>query len=228
MKLANLLVLFFLLSLTLASAQRTPSPFVVKAGVQYGETPYESYSAIGPYLQLDYGFTDKLFISGGLGFFGKKHIVNGEVKLIQPDGNQIGNTFQFSQREYFNHLDLSLKYALFGSAQTRNRFMISAGGSLAVSVFDNYSFTLIGQDGSILEQDHDLHIATVPMLHFSIEDDFNLTSRLVLFAKAWVRTSLAEASPLYREIRFENGFSVISENGIKTVFSGSIGIGYRL
>ena len=224
MRPTKLLIPFLLFAISL-SAQTHQNDLTLKAGIQNGMTTYEYLNAFGAVLKLDYGLSDRLELGSGLGFIRKNFIENGYSSGVDENGVAYSNTYQYTLKEQFSHLDITMQYTLFGRL-SRNKFKVGAGPSLIVASF-YYPKEAYVNKGIIEQITYTRHQAISPMLNVMISDDYNITDRLVLFGEAGFRTCFVEKSVVERRLIFPHG-TLTSTSSIQSNYSITLGIGYRL
>ncbi|MBK8491813.1 MAG: hypothetical protein IPL49_13230 [Saprospirales bacterium] len=126
MRPTKLLIPFLLFAFSL-SAQTHQNTLTIKGGIEHGKTPYEYLNAYGPALQFDYSLSDRWTLSAGLGHIRGAFVSKGTISGTDENGDYFSNSFQYTQKEQFSHLDATMLYTLFGK-DSRNQFKIGAGG----------------------------------------------------------------------------------------------------
>mgnify|MGYP001382758307 CR=1 FL=1 len=191
---------------------------------QYGRTPYESADALGGALKFDFSLNRRLSLSANAGH------IRGKTSIAGRSQGQSGsvvwdNSYQFTQKENFSHLDVDLLLNLFPN-NVMNKLKIGAGLSLTYTVLE-YPTDIFINRGIIETLEFGKQSKAVPMLNLLIEDEIKISDRLIFFGRATFRTSFTEKHILAREIRYENGVSSAT-SGIISNFTLALGLGYRL
>ena len=198
------------------------TPSAIKFGIGLGTVPYEGGMGLGGEMQYEHSFPFGLSVFVAAGTNATNYRGSGRSQGF-ANGVSWDNSYSYKYSERLSFLDLGLRTQVLRLGE-RYTLKAGAGVSAVRSVFEHPK-TLVINRGIIVQREDGTHRASVLMLNFGLDNDFQISPRWVLGLRAVFRATDTERHTLTRVINIDNG-TLTTTSGIRNTLNLGLSLGY--